>query len=126
MKTSTLQYKVGETTMVLDENNILKIEAIGDMTDENADEIHEIMLEIYSNTQGNLQTLADMNKAGKSTPYARKMWKKLSVFERMSKIALYGINPVARVLASFMVGRTSRNNMRFFNNKEDAIAWLKD
>jgi hypothetical protein len=42
------------------------------------------------------------------------------------KMAYFGMHPVARVIASFMMGVTRKQNMRFFKTREEALAWLKE
>lgn len=65
-----------------------------------------------------------LNKAGKSSPEARLIWQQISGLEKTNKVAKYGLNPVARVLASFVIGVYHKSNMRFFSTKEEAMTWL--
>ena len=46
--------------------------------------------------------------------------------EKIGKIAMFGMHPVARVVASFVMGVTNKEDMRFFKSKEDALLWLKE
>ena len=46
--------------------------------------------------------------------------------EKFGKIAHWGINPVAKILASFVMGLSKKTEMRFFTSKEEALAWLKE
>ena len=46
--------------------------------------------------------------------------------EKIGKVALFGLHPVARVIASFVMGVTKKEDMRFFRTKEEALAWIKD
>jgi len=46
--------------------------------------------------------------------------------ERTGKVALFGLNPVARVIASFVMGVTRKKDMRFFKTREEALAWLRE
>ena len=70
--------------------------------------------------------LIDITKAKKQSPEARMTWKELSEHEKIEKIALFGLHPVARVLASFIIGQSKKKDMRFFKTKEEALAWLKE
>ena len=45
--------------------------------------------------------------------------------EKLVKIAIFGLNPVARVIASFIMGVAKKKDQRFFKTKEEALAWLK-
>jgi len=44
--------------------------------------------------------------------------------EKIRKIAIWGLSPVARVIASFVMG-ISKKDIRFFNSEEKALSWLK-
>jgi hypothetical protein len=46
--------------------------------------------------------------------------------EETGKVALIGMHPVARVLASFVIGMTRKEDLRFFKTEEEALAWLKE
>ena len=46
--------------------------------------------------------------------------------EKIGKVALFGLHPVARVIAAFIMGITRKKDMRFFKSKEEALAWLKE
>ena len=46
--------------------------------------------------------------------------------EQNEKIALFGIHPVARVIASFVMGATKKKDIRFFKSREEAFLWLKE
>jgi len=65
-----------------------------------------------------------LNNCGKNEPGARLIWSQISDEENTNKVALFGMHPVARVLASFVMGITNRNNQRFFKTKEEAVNWL--
>ena len=68
--------------------------------------------------------LIDLNKAGRQSPAARNIWKELSEDEKSGKIALFGMNPVARVVASFITGITMKKDMKFFKTEQEAKEWL--
>ncbi len=42
------------------------------------------------------------------------------------KVALFGLHPVARVVASFFMGATKKKDMRFYKTRGEALAWLKE
>jgi hypothetical protein len=44
---------------------------------------------------------------------------------RLEKAAVVGASRYARVLASFIMKATGRNNIRFFVSEEEGLAWLK-
>lgn len=64
--------------------------------------------------------------AGKEASEARKIFKEISENNKVEKISMIGLHPVARVLASFIMGISRNKNMRIFKTKEEALAWLKE
>jgi hypothetical protein len=106
------------------ENNIIYVIAIGLQTDEIALEHLKVHKILVNQVQGKVNYLIDLNKAGKSTPNARKVWQKVSEDPDTNKVALFGIHPVARVLASFVMSVSNKKDMLFFKTKEDGLKWL--
>jgi hypothetical protein len=45
---------------------------------------------------------------------------------KTGKTAFFGMHPVARVIASFVMGVSPNKMMRFFKTKEDALIWLRE
>lgn len=105
------------------ENKILHVMAVGDFNLENATRVKQIALEIQ-NAFGTLNALIDLNKAGKSSPEARKIWKELTELGN-ARVAFVGLHPVARVLASFTMAFSGNKNTVFFTSKNEALKWLK-
>jgi len=83
-------------------------------------------LKLMNMVQGKVNVLIDLNKAGKQSPEARKIWKEWNENEKTRKVAYIGLHPVAQVLASFVMGVTRKKDLRFFKTKEEALAWLKE
>ena len=71
--------------------------------------------------------LFDQSKpiVAKNSPEARKIWRNFSEDEDTHKVAMFGIHPVAMVIASFVTNITKKNEMRFFKTKEEALEWIK-
>lgn len=116
---------IGENrTTLLPDLNIIHVVAVGEQTDEIANLQREIASEFFRITNGRIHFLIDLDKAGKNSPEARKTWTQLSEHEKTSKVAIFGLHPVARVLASFVIRVSNSNNQRFFKTQEDAMAWL--
>ncbi len=119
------EMQIGNNSIKIIDNNIIYIEAIGEQTTEIALAHKKADLHFYKLIGGKVNYLIDLNKAGKSSPEARKIWQELSESENTINVALVGIHPVAKVLASFVTGITRKNNIRFFNSKQNALLWLK-
>jgi len=116
---------IGEHRLYLGEDNIFYITVVGEIDGKTAAEVAEIDNKFKSMVEGKFNVLADLNKGGKQSTEARKIWKEMTEDDRTGKIAMYGMHPVARVLASFVMGVSRKKDMRFFKTKEEALAWLK-
>ena len=117
---------VGENRLYLDEDNVLCVTNVGEIDEKIAIEIKEAVLKLMNMVEGKVHTLTDLNKAGKSTSQARKVFQELAEHEKQGKNAFYGMHLVARVLASFFMGISKKKDMRFFKTKEEARAWLRE
>ena len=117
---------VGEHRLYLGEDNINYITpSEGDMDEKRAIEASQASLRLMNMVQGKVNCLIDLNKAGQQSSGARKIWKEWSENEKTGKVALFGLHPVARVVASFFMGISQKKDMRFFKTREEALAWLK-
>lgn len=120
------EFRIRDNRIFLVENNIIYIEAMGEQTDEIAEahfELHNIICKSISHR---LSYLINLNNAGKSSHRARMVWQEMSDLENAGKVALFGIHPVARLLATFVIGGKQYKNIRFFNTKEEAKSWLRE
>ncbi|MCJ2534163.1 MAG: STAS/SEC14 domain-containing protein, partial [Candidatus Thermoplasmatota archaeon] len=98
----------------------------GEMDDKTVVAMKEAYFKLDNMVDGKLDALIDLNKAGQQSAGARKTWKELSENENSGKLAIIGISPVAKVIASFVMGVTNKEDMRFFKSKDEALAWLKE
>jgi hypothetical protein len=115
----------GENATYLIHENIIYVVAIGEQTEESALYQKEVTKIFTSRLTGQVNYLINLNKCGKNSIEARHVWKGISEEDRTDRVALFGMNPVAKVLASFFMGIVGRKNQRFFSNKEDALEWLQ-
>jgi len=115
---------VGENKTLLIEENIIYVTAFGEQTTEIAIAHIECIHKLTSHLDGRLKYLVDLNKCGKNSPEARLIWKNIGEQENTIKVGLFGLNPVAKVIASFVIGITKGNKKRFFSTKEQALEWL--
>jgi len=120
------EIRVRKHRIFLGEKNIIFIIANGGSDEEIAKEISGVVDELLSSGSKKMDLFVDLSNAGKPTPAARKMTRETFEDKRIGKVALIGMNPVSRVLASFVMGITTKKEMRFFGSEEDALAWLKD
>ena len=121
---SDFEYWIGENKTML-EDNIIYVEAVGDQNLQIA-KLHLIGIRRMKNfIRGKISFLIDLNQCGKNSPEARKIWRNFSEEKDTHKVAMFGIHPVAMVIASFVISITKKNEMRFFRTKEDALEWIK-
>ncbi|HTF80503.1 MAG TPA: STAS/SEC14 domain-containing protein [Cytophagales bacterium] len=113
---------VGKSYLFI-KDRILHVVTVGDSDRETALQMKEVSIAITLK-YGKMHVLADINEAGKSTPEARKIWKELSEASNF-KLALVGLHPVARVIASFSMALSRNKTTRFFVSTEEALEWLK-
>lgn len=116
---------VGENRLYIDDN-IIGINIVGEVDDKMALTMKEAYLKLKNMIEDQNDILVDLDKAGKQSAGARKTWKVLNEYENTGKIAMFGMNPVARVIASFVKGVSSKEDIRFFKTKEEAFEWLKE
>lgn len=124
IQVSEKEFRIGANTIRLNDN-IIYVIAEGEQTTEMAN-AHKILNEqLLKNAGSKLSFLIDLNKAGKNSPEARQIWKEASEDDRIDKVASFGLHPVAKVLASFVIGISQKKNIHFFFTEKEAIQWLK-
>lgn len=72
-----------------------------------------------------LLVISDSTQAGKLSPKARKQLADLNRDPRIGLVGVLGARRYERVLISFVLKVTGRDNIRFFEKEEEARAWLK-
>lgn len=120
------ELSIGKHRFFLREDNILYDTIVGDISKNEAEIALDFTQKCEAKVPGKLNILIDINKCGKPSAEARKFGKEVFAREKIGKVALYGLNPVARVIASFMITLSTRGNIRFFKTQEYALAWLKE
>lgn len=120
------EYWIGENHFYLGNDNILYAIGVGDIDDEIGKKCGEVALKLQSLVEGRINVLADLNRSGKQSPVARAIWRQLNENTPNSRVAMFGVHPVARVIASFFIGMVRSKGVRFFKRREEALAWLKE
>ena len=116
---------IGESRFYLGKDNILYGTVVGEQSEELAIAIKETIDRLVNMVEGRMRMLLDINRAGQVSSGARKIGKETLEDEKVGKVAFVGLHPVARVIASFVIGVSRKKDMRFFRKKEEALAWLK-
>lgn len=117
---------IGENRLYLGEDNILYITGDGNVDESLARACKEAVLKLIGLAEGKVNLFIDINKAGRQSTKTREIWAELNNHEKVKKVALYGLHPVARLIASFVQGISKKSDYRFFKTKEEALAWLKE
>ena len=117
---------VGENRIYLGEDNMLCVTVSGEVDEKIEIGINEASLKLLNMVEGRVNTLIDLNKAGKTSLGARKRQVEMSEHEKTGKLALFGLHPVARVVAAFLMGVSRKKDMRFFKTREEALVWFKE
>ena len=126
MQEKSREIWVGKTRFYLGEDNILYETIVGDIDEKIAIVLREATFEFMKIAGEKLDILIDINKAGKPSKEARNMFLELNKLEGLGKIAIFGMHPVARVIASFGMGVSKKKELRFFKTKAGALEWLKE
>ena len=120
------EFMVGKNRIFLDDNNVVNFIHVGEMNEEIAIDSIEAMRELQRIGGKKINFLIDFNKAGKGTAKGRRLLKEFTENQIDGKLAFYGLHPVARVIASFFMGTTKKDEMRFLKTKEDALEWFNE
>lgn len=74
-----------------------------------------------------LRMLTIANQSGaKLSSKTRKAFADLNSDPRLGKAATVGVDRYTRVLVGFVLKATGRDNIRFFETEEQALAWLRE
>ena len=121
---SESEYVIEKNRTCLIEDNIIYVIASGEQTDELAIQQKQVCEILGKQINGDLFYLIDVNSCGKNSPGARAIWHQLSEDKKTAGVAVFGIHPVAKVIASFVIGISRKKNMRFFKTKEESLSWI--
>jgi hypothetical protein len=125
MKEEDRESWVGKNRLYLSDDNILYVTVLGEIDEETSTKMKESSDKFAAMVEGKLNLLVDLNKAGMPSPGARNKGQKAFEGERIDKVAFFGLHPVARVIASFVIGTTKKNKLQFFKSREEALVWLR-
>jgi hypothetical protein len=117
---------VGESWFCLDDDNILCVSVVGDIDEDITARMLETVICLREIVEGEVNVLIDLNNVFNTSRGARKIGIKRFQDEKVGRVALWGIHPVAKVIASFVIGITAKKDIQFFETKEKALAWLKE
>ena len=117
---------IEESRFYLDKDNILYESVVGEIDKKKAIAMEEASIKLRKMVPGKVNVLVDINQAKKPTPEARNFARRRLEGTKTGKVAIFGMHPVARVIAAFVMSITKKEDMRFFKSKEEALIWLKE
>lgn len=120
------EFWIGESRTILTDQNIIHVNVVGEQTDEIALLQKQLNLKLFEMVKGEVAFLIDLNRSGKNSPGARATWHQMAAHEKVRKAAIFGLNPVVRVIASFVIGFSVKKNERFFKTEQEARSWLDE
>ena len=126
MKEEDREIWVGENRFYLVEDDIMYVETSGNYDLKGSFELRDAFLKLLHDVEGKVNIIVDNSRGGKPSQEARKVFAVMMEDERCGKIAVVGLNPVARVIASFVLGSSKNKNTKIFKTKEEALAWVKE
>ncbi|MDD5528660.1 MAG: STAS/SEC14 domain-containing protein [bacterium] len=128
MEKGKKEFFIGENRLYLGEDKILYADFSGELTVDIINSLYDFfnLNKTKMMNEGKVKILIHLKNPKKSSPEARKLTYTLSKDKNIGKVALLGINPVTKVIASFFMGNSRKKDVKFFNTKESAIVWLKE
>lgn len=123
--TSINEIHVKDTVIKILENNIILYNAIGSPNEDIANAIYEMDTKILKETKGKVYRLIDLSNAGKPSKEAREIFQKLLTENHVEKTAFVVGNPVAKIIASFIIAFLKTGDIKLFPTQESAIEWFK-
>lgn len=125
MEKNVKEISVGENRFYLGEDNIIYVTIIGELDENNAIAMRDVFYSLLSKVDDKANIFADNNRTKKPSLEARKIFQEMIEYEKVDKIAILGLHPVARMLAAFMTGLSRNKNIRVFMNRGEALEWLR-
>lgn len=120
------EYHIGKSRTVFIDKKIIHVAPEGEITTEMALKHVELDSKLLQIAEGQVNYLINLNKSGKNSLAANEMFKNLCHHPKVNKIAIYGLNPVARVIAAFVIGLDPNKKQQFFKTEEQARNWLSE
>ena len=117
---------VGKNRFEFLDDDILFITIEGEVDKETAIKCKEVSYRFFEMANGQMKSLVDLTRATKQPPESRRIVQEVWNDQGRGKVALFGLNPVARVVASFVIGSVDKKDLKFFKTKEEALSWLKE
>jgi len=108
-------------------DRILHLAFIGDQSDADMEAFRDEFLPFVEAATDDdpLLIVVDGTRSAKFSSDGRKVFLELNKNLKIAKVAVWGANRYARVLVSFVIKATGRNNIRFTETEQEALDWLE-
>ncbi len=119
------EIKIGENTLYLGEDNILRETFVGRPDEATAKEIEEAANTLRDMVDGKLDTLINIEKIEMVTPKIIEFAVAQLTEARIGRVAVFGKNPMATILAAPTIAAARKSDLAYFKTEEEAMRWLK-
>jgi hypothetical protein len=123
---SDKEFLVGQSRLFIDSDGIVNMVIVGVIDGNMSGMMTEVFFKLTKTIAGEKRLLVDINDTRSVSREARKNAQQTFEVDKKIKLAAFGLHPVARMIATFVIGALQKKYMRFFKNREDALAWLKE
>ncbi|MFK7801727.1 MAG: STAS/SEC14 domain-containing protein [Anaerolineae bacterium] len=116
-------YKLSKIT-----ENIMRLDLIGDFDAEDASNYPAQLMPYLENAAAHgeqLHIYVDTSEFGSLSVAGRRVFSEANKDERQGKIAASGVNRFLGMMARFIMVASGRDNIRFFDDENSALEWLK-
>ncbi|MFC1630298.1 STAS/SEC14 domain-containing protein [Patescibacteria group bacterium] len=112
-----------------EEGGIIKERLIGDLTIDDAKESEKKVIKLSASLRKKgikaVNLLVDVTKAGTPSTKARDFFSQSLKKSSVDKIAVFGGGIIQKTVANFIFNYSGMKNARYFDNREEALSWLK-
>ncbi len=116
--------RLGENEFYLSDFNTIFVTPVGIQNKKKGIENKNAILQLANMVEGKVNIVADLNRIGKPSLEARRGGMEIFNSDKVDKVAFFGLHPVAKVIASFLIGVSRTNSIRFFKTKKEALDWI--
>ncbi len=119
------EIRAGKQRFFLGKDNILRVTIVGEIDKKTALEMGKAFQRFQRGEEGPMDIFVDNSRSGKPLTNARTEIRRMVENDSVGKIAVFGANPVAKVISNFVIGMCGKKDMRIFDTREEAFRWLR-
>ncbi len=115
---------LGENKMEFRQDKILYVGLVGVLDEKIATSIIQALPGFYNTVPWKVACLIDFSKSGEISAEAKKIFINLAKDGKIGKVAVIGLDFLARAAAWIFIRTLSKRDISIFKTEEDALAWL--